>query len=111
MFPSCPPSNRHYFLLVFFLLPADTDDTGVSTGASKAKELIFTARRLDAARASKLGLVGTVVCAGQAQKEAFLMAGEIAKRGPLAVRAAKLAIDEGLRHVSHFVFCGVGLGE
>lgn len=98
------PSEQSPLFSCFFLFPADIDDTGVSAGASKAKELIFTARRLDAARASELGLVGTVVCAGQAQKEAFLMAGEIAKRGPLAVRAAKLAIDEGLRHVSHFFF-------
>ncbi|CAM9799445.1 unnamed protein product [Pylaiella littoralis] len=65
-------------------------------GASKAKELIFTARRLGAARALELGMVNTVVGAGQAEKEALSTAGEIATRGPLAVRAAKLAINEGL---------------
>lgn len=69
-------------------------------GASNAKELIFTARRLGAARALELRMVNTVVGAGQAEQEALLTAGEIASRGPLAVRAAKLAIDEGLLLVS-----------
>ncbi|CAN0318143.1 unnamed protein product, partial [Laminaria digitata] len=65
-------------------------------GASKAKELIFTARRLDAARALELGMVNAVVGAGRAHSEALSIAGDIAKSGPLAVRAAKLAIDQGL---------------
>lgn len=67
------------------------------TGASAAKELIFAARRISAERALALGMVGTVVAAGMAQKEALLMAGSIAKRGPIAVRAAKDAIDRGLQ--------------
>ncbi|CBJ25863.1 enoyl-CoA hydratase [Ectocarpus siliculosus] len=65
-------------------------------GASKAKELIFTARRVDAVRALELGMVNAVFDAGQAEKGALAMAGDMARRGPLAVRAAKLAIDEGL---------------
>lgn len=44
-------------------------------------------------------MVGAVVGAGQAMKEALSIAGDIAKRGPLAVRAAKLAIDEGMLEV------------
>eukprot|EP00904_Undaria_pinnatifida_P006740 jgi/Undpi1/3196/HiC_scaffold_15.g06570.m1 len=67
-------------------------------GASKAKELIFTARRLDAARALELGMVNVMVGAGQAHDEALSIAGDIAKRGPLAIRAAKLAINQGLLH-------------
>lgn len=69
-------------------------------GASKAKELIFTARKFDAKAALALGIVGTVVDAGQAKAEALSIAREIAKRGPLAVRAAKEAIDEGIQQVS-----------
>ncbi|CAM9743201.1 unnamed protein product, partial [Ectocarpus fasciculatus] len=65
-------------------------------GTSKAKELIFTAGRVDAARALELGMVNAVFDAGQAEKGALSMAGDMARRGPLAVRAAKLAIDEGL---------------
>ncbi|CAN0185749.1 unnamed protein product [Ascophyllum nodosum] len=66
-------------------------------GACKAKELIFTARKLTAEEALELGIVGTVVDAGRAKSEAMSMAEEIARRAPLAIRAAKMAIDEGLR--------------
>lgn len=45
-------------------------------------------------------MVNAVVADGQAEQEALKMAGEIAARGPLAVRAAKLAIDQGLGLVS-----------
>ncbi|CAM9091495.1 unnamed protein product [Ectocarpus sp. 6 AP-2014] len=63
--------------------------------ASKAKELIFTARRVDAVRALELGMVNAVFDAGEAEKGALAMAGDMASRGPLALRAAKLAIDGG----------------
>lgn len=71
-----------------------------ATGTSKAKELIFTAARVDAVRALELGMVNAIFDAGQAEKGALSMAGDMARRGPLAVRAAKLAIDEGLAMVS-----------
>lgn len=45
-------------------------------------------------------MVNRVVGTGQAEKEALSTSGEIAARGPLAVRAAKRAIDEGLLLVS-----------
>lgn len=41
-------------------------------------------------------MVNAVVADGQAEQEALKMGGAIAARGPLAVRAAKLAIDQGL---------------
>ena len=50
--------------------------------------------------------MGTVVDAGRAKSEAMSMAEEIARRAPLAIRAAKMAIDEGLRQVSVFFFYG-----
>ena len=44
-------------------------------------------------------MVNAVVGAGRAHSEALSIAGDVAKRGPLAVRAAKLAIDQGLLQV------------
>jgi len=65
-------------------------------GAARAKELIFTGRRIDATTAAEYGLVQHVVDAGKAEDKALEIAKQIAKNGPLAIRAAKSAIDEGL---------------
>jgi enoyl-CoA hydratase/carnithine racemase len=65
-------------------------------GAAKAKELIFTARRLDAAAADRVGMVNHVVDAGQAVPRALGLVREMAATAPLAVEAAKAAIDGGL---------------
>lgn len=61
-------------------------------------------------RALELGMVNRVVGAGLAEKEALSTSGEIASRGPLAVRAAKRAIDEGLLLVSSLHQKDVGFG-
>jgi len=65
-------------------------------GASRAKELIFTARRIDAAEAGRLGLVDRVVPAGKALDGALALAREILPNGPVALRMAKLAVNRGL---------------
>ncbi|HEX9082362.1 MAG TPA: enoyl-CoA hydratase-related protein [Holophagaceae bacterium] len=65
-------------------------------GRSRAKELIFTARRLDAAEAERLGLVDRVVPAGTALDAALALAREILPNGPVAVRMAKLAVNRGV---------------
>lgn len=65
-------------------------------GAGRAKEMILLGEPIDAGRAADIGLVERVVPAGRAEGEAREMAGTIAERGPLAVREAKAAIDEGL---------------
>lgn len=65
-------------------------------GRSKAKELIFTGRRLGAGDARALGLVDHAVPAGQALDRALALAREILPNGPIALRAAKAAIDRGL---------------
>jgi len=65
-------------------------------GPAKAKELIFTARKLNAAEALQIGLVNQVVPRDHLLATAREMAGRIAENGPLAVRAAKRAINEGL---------------
>ena len=65
-------------------------------GPSKAKELIFTARKLNADDALGYGLANHVVDAGGALDKALAIAGEIAANAPIAVEAAKAAIDGGL---------------
>ncbi|WP_374712829.1 enoyl-CoA hydratase-related protein [Symbiobacterium terraclitae] len=64
-------------------------------GPAKAKELIFTARRLTAGEALELGLVNRVVDRPNLLDAARAMAEQIARQAPLAVRAAKRAIDAG----------------
>lgn len=66
-------------------------------GACKAKELIFTARVLGAEQAVGVGLANYAVEAGQAEAKALELAGEILPRGPVAVRMAKAAIDQGMQ--------------
>lgn len=66
-------------------------------GPARAKELILIGDAIDADRAERIGLVERVVPAGRAEPEAVAMAEAIAERGPLAVREAKAAIDEGSR--------------
>ncbi|MGB8955828.1 MAG: enoyl-CoA hydratase [Tumebacillaceae bacterium] len=65
-------------------------------GVAKAKELILTARRIDAEEAERIGLVNYVVEPEALLEKAYELAGEITKNGPLAVRQAKLAINKGI---------------
>lgn len=65
-------------------------------GASRAKELIWTGRRLSGDEAFSIGLVDKVVEPGMAAEEAMSMAWKIAANGPIAIRASKDAIDQGL---------------
>src|SRR5580765_6959612 len=60
-----------------------------------AKELILTGRRVRAQRAYLLGIVADVVPAETLADAAAKLADEIAAAGPLAVTAAKRAIDGG----------------
>lgn len=65
-------------------------------GKARAKELIFTARRLDAAQALALGLVEYAEPAGQALDRALALAREILPNGPIALRMAKQAVNRGV---------------
>ena len=65
-------------------------------GAGMAKELIYTGRIITAAEAQSIGLVNRVVPRDQVMDEAKAMAKLIASKGPLAIRAAKKAINKGL---------------
>lgn len=64
-------------------------------GVSRAKELIFTGRRVLAAEALAMGLVGKLSPPGQVVEEALKIAVEISDNAPLAVAQAKAAINEG----------------
>lgn len=62
-------------------------------GAAKAKELIFTAARIDADEALRIGLVNRVVDDAELEAEAAALATLIAAQPPLAVKGTKRAID------------------
>lgn len=64
-------------------------------GVGRAKEMIFSARRIDANEAMAIGLVEFVVGQEELLDRARLLAKAIAKNGPLAVRQAKRAIQSG----------------
>ncbi|MCA1647617.1 MAG: enoyl-CoA hydratase/isomerase family protein [Chloroflexi bacterium] len=65
-------------------------------GRNRAKELIFTARRIPAAEAKELGLVNHVVARAQLLPTATSIAQQIMNNSPFAVRQAKWAIDRGV---------------
>ncbi|KJE97554.1 methylglutaconyl-CoA hydratase [Capsaspora owczarzaki ATCC 30864] len=64
-------------------------------GVARAKELIFTARVLDPATSEKYGLVQHAV-QGVAYAKALEIAREILPKGPVAIKAAKVAVDNAL---------------
>lgn len=60
-----------------------------------AKELIYTAARIDAVRALAIGLVNAVYPAVELMDEALALAAKIARNAPRAVQAAKKAVYTG----------------
>lgn len=62
----------------------------------KAKELIYTGDMIEAAEAYRIGLADHLVPVGKALEEARKIAERIMKRGPIAVRLAKEAVNRGL---------------
>jgi enoyl-CoA hydratase/carnithine racemase len=65
-------------------------------GPSKAKDLIYTGRFVDADEALQIGLVDVVVPAADVYPTALAMAAKFANGPTLALAAAKAAIDGGL---------------
>ncbi len=62
-------------------------------GPARAKELIFTGRRMDATAAEKWGIVNYVVPREELAAKGEALAAEIAQAAPLAVGMAKRVID------------------
>ncbi|MBD2746200.1 enoyl-CoA hydratase/isomerase family protein [Microvirga sp. BT688] len=71
-----------------------------AVGAPAAKDLFFTARRLDAKEAHRLGVVQRLVQDDELESVTRALAEGIAENAPLTIRAAKAAIDEaaGVAH-------------
>lgn len=65
-------------------------------GIARAKELIYTARRIDAGTALSIGLVNSVVAPLELMPAALALAREIAANGPVGVAQAKFAINNGM---------------
>ncbi|MCP3953902.1 MAG: enoyl-CoA hydratase [Desulfobacterales bacterium] len=65
-------------------------------GKGKAKELIFTGRRVDAAEALDIGLVNSVSEPEALLDECNKVAAMICETGPVAIEQAKYAINYGL---------------
>jgi len=65
-------------------------------GVGIAKELIYTGKRISAQEALSIGLLNRIVPHDKVIDEAKKMAELIASKGPLAVRASKKAINQGL---------------
>ena len=63
-------------------------------GPARAKEILFTARRIPADEALRMGLVNQVVAAGDLDMKVRELASTIAGNAPLSIIAAKRAIDE-----------------
>ena len=61
-----------------------------------AKEIIYSTKNIDAAKAKEVGLVNEVYTQDELLPAAEKLASKIAKNAPIAVRACKKAINEGL---------------
>lgn len=65
-------------------------------GPGMAKQMIYTARNIKADEAFRIGLVNAVYPLDELMSQAKKMAAGIAKNAPIAVRACKKAINDGL---------------
>ena len=70
-------------------------DTAVGPGM--AKQMIYTARNIKADEAYRIGLVNAVYPLSDLYAAAEKLAGQIAGNAPIAVRASKQAINDGLQ--------------
>jgi len=66
-------------------------------GAGMAKQLIYTAKNIKADEAMRIGLVNAVYPLEELMPAAEKLAATIAKNAPIAVRACKKAINDGLQ--------------
>jgi enoyl-CoA hydratase/carnithine racemase len=64
-------------------------------GIARAKDLVLTGRRVGAAEALAMGLVGRICPPQRLLDDALAYAGEVARNAPVSLRQAKRAIDAG----------------
>ena len=73
------------------------DEVFTRPKSAMAKQLIYTAKNIKADEALRIGLVNAVYPAQELLPAAEKLAGTIAKNAPIAVRACKKAINDGLQ--------------
>ena len=66
-------------------------------GVGKAKEMLYACTQVKADEALALGLVNAVYPVEELMDAAMKLAGKIARNAPIAVRATKKAVNEGLQ--------------
>src|ERR1700716_4619057 len=90
------------FLSTGYLKVGLSGDYGIAwlltrlVGTSRARELMFTCERVDAARCEAIGLVNRVVPDDKLQAEAFALARSMAEGPTVALRYMKDNLDEAL---------------
>jgi enoyl-CoA hydratase/carnithine racemase len=90
------------FVSTGYLRVALSGDYGIAwlltrlVGTARARELMFTAEKVDAERCERIGLVNRVVPDDQLQAEAFALAKSLAEGPTLALRYMKDNLDEAL---------------
>lgn len=65
-------------------------------GLGRAKELIYTARRISAEEAYQYGLIERIVSLAELEQKTMEIAKSIVANGPIAVKMAKRAISRGI---------------
>jgi len=71
-----------------------------AVGSARARELMFTAERVDAERCERIGLINRVVEDAKLQDEAFVLARSLAEGPRVALRHMKDNLDDAL-HVDY----------
>lgn len=66
-------------------------------GLGQSKKLIFTALPIHAKEALQIGLVEDIVKSTDLLAKAIKLAEKIAKNGPIAIRQAKIAVNQGIQ--------------
>ena len=74
---------------------ASTARLQATVGTSRAKDLIFSGRVIDAAELLRIGLVDAVVAKPALDTHVATYARDVVRNAPLTIAAAKLALDQG----------------